>query len=251
MTAVNYDDAPSPIRDDATWYEMNTRRRPVPLAADNVPLVESLRFAVPLWILEQRDATPGDLVRAGKRCAWAVGERGDSLQFRAAGEPTGSERNSAALAFEGLARGLAAIALLEGRVDFAGLHWCTSPHPDCPNPAPQRRTPVEEKEVRRVVDQLDELERLLTALSDPDRDDGPELPAAQQCDPDDPGLWAIWSGGPIKAGHEASAARANRAWQRIRDTGGRPECGDGMFGEPAAPRGTEQVTPAGDWADAL
>lgn len=142
-------------------HEMNARRRPVPRPAEDVALVEALRFAVPLWIVEQRDATPADLIRAGKRCAWAVGERGASLMFRAASEPTSSERTSAALAFEGIARGLAAICLLEGRADFAGLHWCVASHDDCPKPAPAPREPVADVEVQRVVGLLDELEALL------------------------------------------------------------------------------------------
>ncbi len=142
-------------------YEMNARRGPLPRPRDNVSLVESLRFAVPLWVLEMRDASPADLVRAGLRCAWAVGERADSMMFRSAGEPTASQRNSAALAFEGLARGLASIALLEGRADFAGLHWCTAAHPDCPLPAREPAAPVSPDRVAAVVAMLDEFEAML------------------------------------------------------------------------------------------
>ena len=91
-----------------------------------------------------------------------------------------------------------------------------------------------------------EYERLLAVLSAPDYDDGPELPLDQQCDPDDPGLWVIWEGGPIKAGADLSGARANRAWQAIRDAGGHPERGDGM-----KPRGVERVALAGGWGEAL
>lgn len=96
-----------------------------------------------------------------------------------------------------------------------------------------------------------EFERLLAALADPDRDDGPELPAAQQTAPGDPGLWAIWEGGRIKAGHDLSAARADRAWRRLREQGHRPELGEGMFPEPEPVRQVERVVPAGVWAGAL
>lgn len=94
-------------------------------------------------------------------------------------------------------------------------------------------------------------ERLLAALSDPGRDDGPELPPEEQCDPDDPGLWAIWSGGPIKAGHDLSAARADRAWRLLREQGLRPELGEGLFADAEPVRPVERVVPAGDWAGAL
>lgn len=151
---------------DVQLHEMNARRGPVPLPAEDITLTESLRFAVPLWIVEMRDATPGDLMRAGLRCAWAVGERGDNVMFHAPGEPTRSERNSAALAFEGLARGLAAVCLLEGRADFAGLHWCVRPHEGCPARRAQRREPVPDHEMARVVELLDEFEALLTAGGD-------------------------------------------------------------------------------------
>lgn len=70
-------------------------------------------------------------------------------------------------------------------------------------------------------------------------------------DPDDPGVWVIWGHGRIKAGHDLSAARAARAWQAIRDAGGRPECGDGMFGNPVKPRTVETITVAPQWGHAL
>lgn len=154
----------------AQMCELNARRLPPRRPAENVPLVESLRFAVPLWILELRGAQAGDLVRATLRCARAVGERGDNLMFHAPGEPTKSERDSAIIAFEGLARGLAAICLLEGQVDFAGLHWCAGPHADCPSPAPAPREPVNSDDIAQVVASLDEFGRMLAAPPAPDRD---------------------------------------------------------------------------------
>lgn len=98
---------------------------------------------------------------------------------------------------------------------------------------------------------LPEFERLLAVLSDPDYNDGPELPPDQQCDPDGPGLWVIREGGSIKAGADLSGARANRAWQAIRDAGGRPERGDGMFGRPVKARDVERVASVDGWRDAL
>lgn len=150
----------------SSLYEMNRRRGPGPLPADDITLVESLRFAVPLWIVEMRDASPGDLVRTGLRCAWAVGERGASLMFRVAGDPSASERDSAALAFEGLARGLAAVCLMEDQADFAGLHWCVRAHEGCPTPRALRREPAPDHEVKRVAALLDEFEALLTAAGE-------------------------------------------------------------------------------------
>lgn len=94
-------------------------------------------------------------------------------------------------------------------------------------------------------------ERLLAVLSDVNYDFGPELPVDEQPDPGDPGLWVIWSGGRIKAGHDLSAARADRAWARLREQGYRPELGEGMFPEPVPVRPVERLVPAGDWAGAL
>lgn len=96
-----------------------------------------------------------------------------------------------------------------------------------------------------------EYERLLAALSDPDRDDGPDLPPEMRCDPGDVGVWAIWEGGPIKTAADASIAKVTRSWQRIRDAGGRPELGDGMLGRPVKPRSAEAARPVADRAGAL
>jgi hypothetical protein len=130
------------------------------IAADDfhVSLVESLRFAVPMYLDQLRDANEARLIGESKRCAWAIGERGASLMFTDRGERTASQRNSAALAFEGLARGLAAAALLEGQVTYAGLHWCVRKHADCPTPPRPAPKPVTIEEIAEVVALLDELE---------------------------------------------------------------------------------------------
>ncbi len=72
-----------------------------------------------------------------------------------------------------------------------------------------------------------DLERFEALFSDPDYD-GPEVDFG--VDPDDPGVWATWAGGPIKAAADLSAARCDRWWREHPD--GPPEpvldaCGDG------------------------
>jgi hypothetical protein len=94
---------------------------------DHMVLVESLRFAVPMWVDELR-RLPAD-IREQRRYAWAsesaqhVAERGDALQF-------GGKRGSAAAVFNSLARGLAAAAYQSGGITFAGVHWCMN-HTEC------------------------------------------------------------------------------------------------------------------------
>lgn len=129
----------------------------------HVSFVESLRFAVPMFIDQLRDAPEARLIGDARRCSWAVGERGASLMFTERGEPSKTARNSTALAFEGVARGLAAIALLEGAVTYAGLHWHTRPHPDCPTPPRPESKPVTDEEIAYVVGLLDEYEALVKA----------------------------------------------------------------------------------------
>jgi hypothetical protein len=124
----------------------------------HVSLVESLRFAVPMYLDQLRDANEARLIGDARWCARAVGERGASLMFAERGERTARQRNSTALAFEGLARGLAAIALLEGAVSFASLHWCTRPHADCPTRLRPMPKPVTAEEIAEVVALADEYE---------------------------------------------------------------------------------------------
>jgi hypothetical protein len=54
---------------------------------------------------------------------------------------TGKTKAQTARIYDQLARGLAADAHRPGGVTFAGRHWCTQPHPDCPNRTPD--APVE------------------------------------------------------------------------------------------------------------
>lgn len=81
-------------------------------------LVESLRFAVPLWIAELRDCTPEQRMARAIRCARF---EGDSLQFKG---KTASARRRTEEAFNRLAEGLACLAFQDGGVAFAGHHWC-------------------------------------------------------------------------------------------------------------------------------
>ncbi|MFD9563370.1 hypothetical protein [Streptomyces sp. NPDC059994] len=103
-------------------------------AAENVVLVESLRVAVPLHMMELGSRSPEELIRIAAESATVVGSQGDVLQFRSA------KRGETAKAFNALARGLAAGALVAwGGATFAGLHWCTVPSclgPDIEHPSP-------------------------------------------------------------------------------------------------------------------
>lgn len=84
-------------------------------------LVESLRFAVPLWVHDLQGCTEEQLIARAKRCAQVVAEKGDALQFK--GQSVAA-RQSTAHAFNRLAEGLACAAYQPGGVVFAGIHWC-------------------------------------------------------------------------------------------------------------------------------
>ncbi|MGW4550018.1 hypothetical protein ACWEN4_27285 [Streptomyces violaceorubidus] len=103
-------------------------------AAGNVALLETLRLAVPLHIAELRDRPTDVLVAIASQSASVVGSKGDVLQFHS------PKRGAAAEAFNALARGLAAAAIVtHGGVTFAGSHWCTvraCPGPDVDHPQP-------------------------------------------------------------------------------------------------------------------
>lgn len=130
--------------------------------ADDTTLIESLRFAVPEWIREFSAAgySTAWLVGEAKRAAVLVGTYGDVMQFASRAEPTGRQRNNRALAFNGFARGLACICLIEGSLDVYGLHWCVREHPGCPNARPAL-APVTDAQIETVVALLDEYEQAL------------------------------------------------------------------------------------------
>lgn len=107
-------------------------------AAENVVLVESLRVAVPLHMTQLASRSPEELIRIAAGSATIVGSHGDVLQFRS------TKRGQTAKAFNALARGLAAGALVAwGGATFAGLHWCTVRH--CPGPDAEHPNPVQGK----------------------------------------------------------------------------------------------------------
>lgn len=89
--------------------------------SDHSVLIQSLLFAVPLWMHELRDCTEEQVIARAKGCAQVIAEKGDALQFKA---KSASSRKSTAHAFNRLAEGLACAAYQPGGVTFAGLHWC-------------------------------------------------------------------------------------------------------------------------------
>lgn len=89
-----------------------------------ITLVETLAFAVPLWMDEIRDLTDDQRIARARRCGAMVAERGDVLQFGS------SKTGKAAEVFNALAEGLACAAYQPGGITFAGRHWCTD-HRQC------------------------------------------------------------------------------------------------------------------------
>jgi hypothetical protein len=98
-------------------------------AADHSLLPTALAFAVPLHIMQIRTWSDGRRSAARAEDAQTIASHGDDLQFGG---------KHCAATFNALARGLAQLADAPGGVTFAGLHWCTSPHEECPN----RRQPA-------------------------------------------------------------------------------------------------------------
>ncbi len=114
---------------------MNKRKDSAGLAAsENIVLIETLRVAVPWHMLILSSRSPAALQRMAKEASSVIGSKGDVLQFRS------PKKGESAAAFNALARGLAAAALVAwGGATFAGLHWCTvraCPGPDAEHPKP-------------------------------------------------------------------------------------------------------------------
>lgn len=113
-------------------------------------LVETLRFAVPLHIVELRHMLPEQRQGIAQKASAVIAAHGDVLMF-------GGKKGAAGDAFNSLAKGLAAAAYAPGGVTFAGLHWCTD-HAACegasaatvtelqPKP-PQPRRPIVDLEL--------------------------------------------------------------------------------------------------------
>lgn len=81
-------------------------------------LLIALDAAVPLWIFELQRLPLEEILRIAHECADIVASQGDVIQFRVKGK-TG-------LAFNALAKGLAALAFSPGGVRFMGRHWETN-----------------------------------------------------------------------------------------------------------------------------
>ncbi|WP_255951589.1 hypothetical protein [Streptomyces odontomachi] len=102
-------------------------------------LLETLRLAVPMHMVEMRHWSPAALSAVAGDSAETVGSHGDALQFGG---------KHCAEAFNALARGLASTALTAwGGVTWQGLHWCTvpdcvGPDGDHPNPFPELVKPA-------------------------------------------------------------------------------------------------------------
>lgn len=133
------DPAPTPnepprrqVQDDATPLPHTTAagaplrgREPGIVLDEN--LAAALQTGVPLRMQEIREWTPAG--RAND-AAWVAelmraGASADELLY-------GQQNGRPAAALAALVRALAALAYQEGGVTVAGLHWCASPHIECP-----------------------------------------------------------------------------------------------------------------------
>ncbi|MEU1787064.1 hypothetical protein ABZ553_14565 [Streptomyces sparsogenes] len=90
-----------------------------PGSVQRTVLLETLRLAVPMHMIELEPLAPEHRAEIASRCATVIGSHGDALQFGG---------KHCAEAFNALARGLAAAALTApGGVDALGEHWCADP----------------------------------------------------------------------------------------------------------------------------
>lgn len=91
-------------------------------AAHMIPLVETLRVAVPLHLAEVRSArlTTEQVQARLSKAATAIGTYGDLLLY---GGKTTKSRGHTAEAFNALAYGLAVAAMQPGGIHYGGIHW--------------------------------------------------------------------------------------------------------------------------------
>lgn len=133
--------------------------------ADDISLVESLRFAVPIHLAALLARPERERARIAQWWAsdgaGAVGERGDLLQFV---KPRATTNLKTANTFDQFARGLAALVVLTpGGVNVAGLHWCLNP--DCQPCNPPHTTPTQTlAEINAQLEALDADYRRLCGL---------------------------------------------------------------------------------------
>lgn len=98
-------------------------------------LRETLRFAVPIRMIEYRGAAPHDLQRIAADNGHVAGAHADEIQF--GGKHCAESVNA-------LAKALAAAALAAGGgIDFLGLHWCAIPYCRAANRFEHAPTPEE------------------------------------------------------------------------------------------------------------
>lgn len=99
----------------------------------DVPLLPPLLMTmldglIPLHLMRLSDLSEGDRRRLAERYADDLAAGADRLTAPGNFDDR-AERSEALTA---LAGGLAIGAMQPGGVTWAGRHWCTKPHPDCP-----------------------------------------------------------------------------------------------------------------------
>jgi hypothetical protein len=91
-------------------------------AALMIPLVETLRLAVPLHLVQiNAEGLTSNQVQARlSKAAGAIGTYGDLLLY---GGRTAKSREHTAEAFNALAYGIAVAAMQPGGIHYGGVHW--------------------------------------------------------------------------------------------------------------------------------
>jgi hypothetical protein len=95
-------------------------------ASHMIPLVETLRLAVPLHVVEvlAQSLTANQMHARLSKAATAVGSYGDLLLY---GGKTAKSRQHTAEAFNALAYGLAVCSMQPGGIHYGGVHWEVAP----------------------------------------------------------------------------------------------------------------------------
>lgn len=97
-------------------------------------LLDVLGGLVPLHLLRLQHH-PGELARARSECgtlADTIAEHGDRLTNHGSFRDRDHRAERSQL-LNAMATALALGAIQDGGVTWAGRHWCTQPHPACPN----------------------------------------------------------------------------------------------------------------------
>jgi len=95
-------------------------------AAHMVPLVETLRLAVPLHLVQinAENLTSNQVQARLSKAATAIGTYGDLLLY---GGKTAKSLQHTAEAFNALAYGLAVCSMQSGGIHYGGVHWEAAP----------------------------------------------------------------------------------------------------------------------------